>query len=235
MSPVISFARIWLLSVILSGLAAPQARGQTAAVPPQLEQRVLQRVAEIWDVAHESLHLQWGRLASDQPLNKNVSFRLIGNGADGWFAASFLREDGSSVAARVRVGVEDTILVAARPLDAGSELSPGDIQLEIQLTWRRPRTKRAAQPDVGWVVRRPIATGQELTFPAVSQPNVISAGEPVQFTWSRGAVRISLTGVALNAARLGERIRARVTGRSSTHVDGIATGPGTAKLKGGDA
>lgn len=235
MSRATSFARSWLLAAALSGSAPFLATGQTADVPPRLENRVLVRVAEVWGVAQETLHLQWGRLTLEHPLEESVSVRLIGNGSDGWFAVSFLREDGSSVATRVRVGVEDTILVAARPLDSGSELTLGDIQREVRMSWRRPRATRNAEPDVGWIVRRPIATGQVLSSPAVSQPKVITAGESVQFTWSRGAVRISMTGVALNAARLGERVRARISGRSTTHVDGIATGPGTAKLKGSEA
>ncbi len=228
-----SFGRVWLLFGLLAALAVPTAQGQSAAIPLELELRVLERVADDWDVALELLHPEWGRLELDAPLDGDTPFRLIGSGADGWFVASFVRDNGSTVAARVRVGIEDTVLVASRPLDAGSELAAGDIQSELRVVWPRPRRKRIARPDVGWVVRRPIASGQELTFPAVSQPYVVSAGEPVQLTWSRGAVQITLTGVALNAARVGERVRARISGRSSTHVNGIATGPGTAKLRGG--
>jgi len=228
-----SFASIWLLAFMLAALAVPPAQGQAAAVPPQLERRILTRVAEMWEVAREALHPQWGRLVLDDPISVDAPFRLIGSGADGWFAVSFSRGDGSTVAARVRVGIEDTVLVAARPLSAGHELAPGDIHHEVRVTWPSPRRTQHARPEVGWVVRRPIASGQELTFPAVSQPYVVSAGEPIQFTWSRGAVQITLTGVALNAARVGERVRARISGRSSTHVNGIVTGPGTAIFKGG--
>jgi flagella basal body P-ring formation protein FlgA len=226
------FDSVWLLGS-LAALAVPTAQGQSTAVPPLLEDRVLDRVAEVWDVAPESLQPQWGRIELDTPLREDIHFRLIGNGADGWFVVSFARGDGSTIAARVRVGIEDTVLVAARPLESGSELTHSDILREVRVTWPRPRRLKTAKPDVGWVVRRPIASGQELTFPAVSQPYVVSAGEPVQFTWSRGAVQITMTGIALNAARLGERVRARISGRSSTHVNGIATGPGTAKFKGG--
>jgi len=66
----------------------------------------------------------------------------------------------------------------------------------------------------------------------VSQPYVIAAGEPVRFTWSRGTVQVSVFGVALNAARAGDQVRARVDGRSG-HVTGIATATGMAKLTGG--
>jgi flagella basal body P-ring formation protein FlgA len=233
MSQATSFVSALLILVALSGSGFAQSPDGGTGIPAGLERRVAERVAGLWDVPFESLHLQWGRLVSEQPIGEDVPFRLIGRGADGWFAVSFEPSDGSPAAVRVRVGVEDTVLVAARPLLVGTELTPGDIERSVRVSWRRARSTEELDPGVGWVVRRPIAAGQQLASPAVSRPYVIAAGEPVQLTWNRGAVTVSMTGMALNAARIGERVRARVAGRS-THVSGIAVGPGTARLKGGD-
>lgn len=232
MSRATSSASTCLFLMVAAGAGAAQESTAAVTIPPGLERRVAERIAEVWDVPWESLRLQWGRLALQQPLNDTMPVRLIGRGADGWFAATITLGSGTTTAVRVRAGREDTVYVAARPLESGSELAPGDVEPKVRIVWRRPEAGETVRPEMGWLVRRPIGAGQELRFPAVSRPYVISAGEPVQFTWRRGTVAVSMTGVALNAARIGDRVRARVSGRS-THVAGIATGPGTARLKGG--
>jgi flagella basal body P-ring formation protein FlgA len=60
---------------------------------------------------------------------------------------------------------------------------------------------------------------------------VIAVGDPVQFVWGRGGVQVSIRGVALNAARPGEPVRARAPGRAGS-LTGTATAPGLAMLVG---
>jgi flagella basal body P-ring formation protein FlgA len=50
--------------------------------------------------------------------------------------------------------------------------------------------------------------------------------------WSEGAVQVSLVGIALNRARQGELVRARVEGRSDRLV-GTATATGTVVISSG--
>jgi flagella basal body P-ring formation protein FlgA len=161
-----------------------------------------------------------------------VPLRIIGRGTDGWFAVVF-EPAGQSIAVRVRAGVEDTVVVAARPLAAGTYLAAGDLEREVRMRWGPPRFGAGGLPDVGWEVRRAIAAGTAVAAPAVSQPYVVAAGEPVRFVWQRGAVTISVGGVAMNAARVGDQVRARAQGRSG-RINGIVTAPGVARLTRGD-
>jgi flagella basal body P-ring formation protein FlgA len=80
-------------------------------------------------------------------------------------------------------------------------------------------------------VRRALAVGEPLEWPAVAAPSLIASGDPVRLTWKRGDITISMAGIALNSAAAGEQVRARIPGRS-LRVYGTATGPGTADLTG---
>jgi flagella basal body P-ring formation protein FlgA len=81
-------------------------------------------------------------------------------------------------------------------------------------------------------VRRGLATGEALARPAVAPPLLVEAGEPVRLVWGAGAVQVSVVGIALNRARQGESVRARVEGRSDRLV-GTATATGTVVISSG--
>jgi flagella basal body P-ring formation protein FlgA len=51
----------------------------------------------------------------------------------------------------------------------------------------------------------------------------------VEIAWSRGSVRIALSGLALNSAREGESVRVRVAGRPDP-LHGIAVSEGRVVL-----
>jgi flagella basal body P-ring formation protein FlgA len=233
MSRATSFASPLLAVLVGSSALVAQATEQPAEVSAVLAERVAWSIAEVWRTEPALMELRWGLLNTDQPLPDDVALRLIGRGTDGWFAVVFERSDQSVVAARVRAGVADTVIVAARPLQAGTSLTAGDFERTVRTRWAPPRSGEIEFPDVGWEVRRAIAAGTELTAHAVSRPYVIAAGEPVRLVWRRGAVVVSVSGVALNAARIGDQVRARVAGRSG-RMHGIASAPGTAGLVGGD-
>jgi flagella basal body P-ring formation protein FlgA len=216
-------------------LVAGPLHGQSAEPPDEvsaaLEARVAGAVAAVWRTEPSSLQLEWGLLREDATLPDDAPFRVVGRGTDGWFAVVFERA-GQPVATRVRAGVVDTVVVAARPLTRGMELSAADISLEVRPMWGPPRDDNEELPGVGWKVRRAIAAGSTVEAPAVSRPYVVAAGELVLFVWRRGAVKITVGGVALNAARVGDRVRARADGRSGS-ISGIVTEPGMARLTGG--
>jgi flagella basal body P-ring formation protein FlgA len=205
--------------------------------PPQVAQelaaRVADRIAEQWQVAPEAIHVNWGRGAEAIPPVERPVFRILGRGSDGSFAVVFDRAEGGPVAVRVRAGVRDTVMVAARPIDSGSLIGEADLRAEVRLSWGAPRAKRSGRPGPGWEVRRRLETGEVADWPAVLPPPLVRAGEPVRLEWTRGAVTIALTGLALNSARGGETVQARLAGRRG-RLTGVATAAGMATLsKGG--
>jgi flagella basal body P-ring formation protein FlgA len=202
-----------------------------AADPPAaLEARVADSFAARWSVPSSAVRLVWGRLPGETP-PVDVPFRVTGRGMDGWFAI-VLDPARAATSARVRAGVEDSVPVATRPLAAGARVHAGDVRLAGRVRWGGPDPAGPEMAREGWEVRRPLAAGEALLPPAVLPPHFITAGQPVRFLWSSGAVSVSLTGIALNAARCGEIVRARGTERA-TRLVGIAVAPGTATFNDG--
>jgi flagella basal body P-ring formation protein FlgA len=205
-----------LLAVALPG---------TAAVTPALEERVAARIAAVWGVPAAALGLWWGAFPGRGAPSADDSVRVCGNGADGWFVVEL---GAGRRAVRVRAGLEDTVVVAARPLASGARLEAGDLVSAVRMHWGPP-APRAARPGEGWEVRRPLAAGEVAARPAVAPPPLVAAGEPVRMVWRQGGVNIVLEGIALNGARRDQVVRARIQGRSG-RLAGRAIAPGVVEL-----
>lgn len=227
-----SFVSAGLLIALVGGApVAPAAPPDSASVDPLFQARVAECVAREWSVPPESVQLRWSDPAG-AAASPSERIRLIGRGSDGWFAVAIDPDGLGAAALRVRAGVEDTVLVATRPLNLGSALRDGDLRAEVRLHWGPPSRDTDPRPAIGWEVRRPLATGEIVAWPAVVAPSVILSGQPVRMEWSRGGVRVVIEGIAINAARVGETVRVRATGRREP-ITGQATAPGTAVLCGG--
>jgi flagella basal body P-ring formation protein FlgA len=74
-----------------------------------------------------------------------------------------------------------------------------------------------------------MAAGEPLLRPAVAPPPLVSAGGPVSLEWVRDGVRVTLSGVALHAARAHEIVRVRLDEGRAVRTARV-TGPGTAVL-----
>jgi flagella basal body P-ring formation protein FlgA len=85
------------------------------------------------------------------------------------------------------------------------------------------------RPRAGWRVDDDIAAGGTLMEPTVSPPPVIMKGGLVRLTWRRGAVTVSVNGIALHDAAVGRRVNVRLRGRRG-NAWGTVTGPGVARL-----
>lgn len=217
----------WLL-VLLSPLLV----GAWAADSPVsrgLASRVAQRIAEAWRVPVEQVRLTWGHASSAAAPTLDAPFRLLGQGAQGWYVVVFDPADSNAVAIRVRAGIERPVMVAARTLTAGTRLTAGDLAEQVRVHWGTPPQDSALAASVGWEVRRPVRAGEPLVAPAVVAPPLVIAGQPVRFTWESGGVHVSVMGVALNSARQGELVRARLEERPA-RVTGTAMAPGLAAL-----
>ncbi len=206
-------------------------RGEQAAVPRTLAGRVSERIASVWSVPARALRLEWGHRSSTTPLAADAPFQLLGRGTGGWFVVVFDPATPAASAVRVRAGLEQPVAVAARPLVAGQTLTPEDLSEEVRVHWGAPAgTKLSEMPGPGWEMRRALAAGEAVTAPAATPPPDVLAGESVRFEWRTGEVEVSVVGIALHAARRGERLRARLEERP-TRLEGTVTAPGRAALR----
>ena len=219
--------RVLVVIGLLAG-AAP-ARAQSAAqVPPGLGAQVAAQVAERWAVAPEAVRLEWGRGALAAALTASTPFRLLGRGDAGWFAVVFEPPGGPQLAVRVRAGVLDSVVLAARPLAALTRLAPADITRQLRLRWGSAPAA-SARPEAGWLLRRAVAAGTPLDSPLAVPPPLISAGTPVRLLYGQGAVTVSLRATALQDGRLGQRILVRPDGRRLA-VSGTVAGTDVVQL-----
>jgi flagella basal body P-ring formation protein FlgA len=104
--------------------------------------------------------------------------------------------------------------------------------MESRVCWGPPAPPAEFRPGPGWEVRRALAAGEALARPAVAPPMFVMAGEPVRLVWTEGAVQVSTVGIALNRARQGEWVRARVEGKADRLV-GTAAATGTVVISSG--
>jgi flagella basal body P-ring formation protein FlgA len=216
----------WSASLLLA-LAAAGAGDST--VPAGLEQRVRDAIAQRWEVEAAIVRVEWGRTAGHAGLRDSAAFRLAGRGDDGRFIAIVDTERGE-VAVGLRAGRETAVWVAQRPLVLGAVLTPADVRQQSRLVWGAPPMADDLTP-VGWEVRRALRAGDMVAPPAIVEPAVINAGDLVRFEFRIGAMLVVREGIAAAPARRGERVWARDRLRAE-RIDGIATGPGTARLEG---
>lgn len=221
-----SFAR-WVVAGLSPLLLA--ARGDGAHVPRPLAARVAARVADGWRVPAEQVRLEWGVVAGDRVPAPDAPFRILGRGDAGWYVVVFDPSDSAAVAVRLRAGVERPVAVATRPLAAGTRIAPGDLREEVRVHWGRPGVAALVLPAEGWDVRRAVRAGDVVAPPAVATPPLVLAGQPVRLEWQSGGVQVSVVGIALNSARAGETVRARLEERPA-RLTGTVTAPGTAVL-----
>lgn len=217
---------------LLSCLVAPAGlpAQAPAPVPAALEARVADAIGRMWQVPVGSLHLEWGHISSQHPIAAESEFRLLGHGDDGQFVVAFALPAGQAIAARLRAGVIDSVLVASRPLAAGARISLGDLTMSSRMQWGAPRSSDEPVPGPGWLVKRALAAGGVIAPPAVVPPPVIEAGSPVKVQWQSGAVSVAVAGVAVNSAALGQSVQVRTAGRAGL-VRAVVTGPGTARME----
>jgi len=213
----------------LGGLAAADLAGQTV-VPAPLEARVSETIARAWQVPQSSIRLEWGHVPSTYPLSAEAPFRLLGQGINGEFVLAFDLAGGRQSAVKIRAGVLDSVLIASRPLQAGTRLALADITMTSRLHWGPPRRDDEPPPGPGWIVKHSLAMGATLESPAVDPPPMVEAGAPIKLQWESGAVSVAVSGVAVNQAGLGQLVQVRTTGRAGL-VRGIVTGPGTARME----
>jgi len=137
------------------------------------------------------------------------------------------------IRATLAVPVRQQVWVANRNLPKGSSISCADLTPEYRDLRDVPREALAApcdlQPDE--VVLRYVGRRDILRILDVGAVPAVTAGMPVAVTTLVGGISVTISGIALTDAMVGDRIEVRLAGPARTrHVR--VTGVGTAKLEG---
>lgn len=214
------------VELLLAGLLA-------LPVPAPVESRVRDGIAARWRVEAARVEMSWARPSGAVRDDAGVS--LGGGGREGWLAVTFHSPGAPAQVARVRAGVRMPVAVAARDLAIGARLEPADIAWSTRTVWGPPHTDARVgpgSPEAGWLVRRPIAAGELLAWPALTPPQAVQAGAPVTLVWEQDGIRVTRQGLATNGAMRGGWVRVQVEGRADRIV-GRATATGEVRLVGG--
>lgn len=197
-------------------------------VPDLVADRVRAAIARTWTVAAGQVRIEWGRTAATAVIGPDAGFRLFGGGRDGRFVVAVKTRSGGETAIGVRAGLLDSVWVASRPVSAGTRLAASDLRREERLLWGAP-PPRGTQSPVGWLAERTVREGELLRPPVIAEPPIIAVGDRIRFVWEQAGLQIVREGVATSKARRGDRVTARDPNRQES-IQGIATGPGTARL-----
>jgi flagella basal body P-ring formation protein FlgA len=129
--------------------------------------------------------------------------------------------DGKTTSFTANVRVWGITLVAKHAIGRGAPLA--DSQFTIV---RRDITDFSPVPRgslAGQRARMPIPAGGVLTSERVEPIPVIHRGSDVTVVWAQGAIKVTRKGTALSDARMGDRLRVRIDGR--TTIQSTVTGP----------
>lgn len=112
-----------------------------------------------------------------------------------------------ALAVQVRIRLRRQIVVAARNIEPGTELAPGDWVAEVRdvaVPFKNPLPEEFRL--AGSKSRRRIAAGEPLRPADLISPQVVRAGEVLTLISGAGAARIAVEVQALTSGRLGDII-----------------------------
>ena len=197
-------------------------------VPGPVADRVRAAIARTWTTGAEQVRIEWGRIDPAAAIGPDAGFRLFGGGRDGRFVVAVKTSAGGETAIGVRAGLLDSVWVAARPVPTGARLEAADLRREERLVWGAPPPRGTPSP-LGWLAQRSLREGDPLRPPVIAEPPIIAVGDRIRFLWDHDGFQIVREGIATTKARRGDRVMARDPNRRET-IEGVATGPGTARL-----
>lgn len=80
----------------------------------------------------------------------------------------------------------------------------------------------------GWVARRSIHTGEVLRAPAVTLPDLVSSGDPVDVIYSAPGISIRVRGTAIGSGSQGEQVYVKLDNRK--RLRGVVAGASTVRV-----
>jgi flagella basal body P-ring formation protein FlgA len=129
----------------------------------------------------------------------------------------------------VRMRNDVAVVVLARNVQPGEVLTSADLSVERRSSASLPYDylSDGAQA-VGLTIRRTQAAGTVVTAAALEAPEVVQRGELVTLAAGGGPVMVKSEGIALEAARLKQRLKVRSA--SGRVIEGTAEGPGLVRV-----
>jgi flagellar basal body P-ring formation protein FlgA len=129
----------------------------------------------------------------------------------------------------VRATNDATALVLVRNMQPGEVLTATDLDAVERSSASLPYDYMGgAEQAVGQAMRRAQAAGSVLTASALVAPEVVRRGELVTLIAGDGPVSVRSEGVALESARLKQRLKVRSA--SGRVIEGTAEGPGQVRV-----
>jgi flagella basal body P-ring formation protein FlgA len=128
------------------------------------------------------------------------------------------------------VAVDDVaVVVLARSMRPGEVLTDADVTVAKRSSASLPYDYLSAGSQaVGLTMRRTQPAGAVVTAAALEQPEVVRRGELVTLTSGNGPIAVKSEGVALEPARLRQRLKVRSA--SGRVIEGTAEGPGLVRV-----
>lgn len=136
-----------------------------------------------------------------------------------------------AVWARVRIYKEAAVVVAARNIRGGTELTSTDLSLSERRLFPFAHVLESTQGVIGQAARCNIAAGTILSPALLAAPLDIRSGETVRVVSSEGLAQITFEAVALSAGRAGDRIMFR-NPQSRLSFPAVVEGKGQARTAG---
>lgn len=129
----------------------------------------------------------------------------------------------------VRVRADVAVLVLTRNVQPDHVLTAEDVAVERRSSAALPHDYLAdGAQAVGLAVRRTQTAGAVLTAAALEAPEVVRRGELVTLAAGDGPVAVRGEGIALEGARLKQRLKVRSA--SGRIIEGTAEGPGLVRV-----
>jgi flagella basal body P-ring formation protein FlgA len=129
----------------------------------------------------------------------------------------------------VRVRNDASVVVLARNVQPGATLTAADVAVVRRSSASLPYDYLSDATQVlGRTMRRTQAEGSVVTAAALELPEVVRRGELVTVTSGNAEISVKSEGIALEAARLGQKLKVRSP--SGRVIEGTAEGPGQVRV-----
>jgi len=129
----------------------------------------------------------------------------------------------------VRAQNDVAVVVLARNVQSDEVLTAEDVTLARRTSASLPYDYLSDSGEaVGFTMRRTQPAGAVVTAAALEAPEVVRRGELVTVTSGSGPISVKSEGVALDAARLNQRLKVRSA--SGRVIEGTAEGPGQVRV-----
>jgi flagella basal body P-ring formation protein FlgA len=148
-----------------------------------------------------------------------------------WRGALVLPDKSSiPVWVRLEIQTQRRAAILQRPLPAGAEVKPEDVQEEAVWASGMCREERESPRVEGMVVRRAMAAGAELTKDDLKRAPAVFRGQAVELEAASGTARLRVQAVAAHDAEIGETVQLKSTW-NGTKLVGRVTGTQKAKVE----